>query len=166
MSELTRPSPEASPATTGKGPMDGIALIATERQRQLSVEGWTPEHDDNRHRNGSLAMAASCYAVVAKCLSAGYTLEQASEVAYGYDDKNWPWTEFSWKPSRDPIRNLEKAGALIAAEIDRLLRKESSEGHSTDEQGGLPVTPNSSSPASTQGAEEKTFGKKEAKEQR
>lgn len=27
-----------------------------------------------------------------------------------------------WKPSRDPIRDLEKAGALIAAEIDRHLR--------------------------------------------
>ena len=28
-----------------------------------------------------------------------------------------------WKPSADPVRNLEKAGALIAAEIDRLLRQ-------------------------------------------
>jgi hypothetical protein len=27
-----------------------------------------------------------------------------------------------WKPSTDPIRNLERAGALIAAEIDRLER--------------------------------------------
>ncbi len=31
----------------------------------------------------------------------------------------WPWPE-PWAPSNDPIRNLVQAGALIAAEIDRL----------------------------------------------
>ena len=36
---------------------------------------------------------------------------------------SWPWALGWWKPGTDPIRNLEKAGALIAAEIDRLLRK-------------------------------------------
>jgi hypothetical protein len=34
----------------------------------------------------------------------------------------WPWDQDWWKPSPDPIRNLVKAGALIAAEIDRLQR--------------------------------------------
>ncbi len=34
----------------------------------------------------------------------------------------WPWGKSWWKPSDDPIRDLEKAGALIAAEIDRRLR--------------------------------------------
>jgi len=34
----------------------------------------------------------------------------------------WPWEREAWKPSEDPIRNLVKAGALIAAEIDRLQR--------------------------------------------
>lgn len=33
----------------------------------------------------------------------------------------WPWMQSAFKPSADPIRNLEKAGALIAAEIDRRL---------------------------------------------
>ena len=34
----------------------------------------------------------------------------------------WPWNESWWKPTPDNrIRDLEKAGALIAAEIDRLL---------------------------------------------
>lgn len=33
----------------------------------------------------------------------------------------WPFPDF-WKQSEDPIRNLVKAGALIAAEIDRLQR--------------------------------------------
>jgi hypothetical protein len=36
--------------------------------------------------------------------------------------KDWPW-DLSWlKPSPDPKHNLVKAGALIAAEIDRLNR--------------------------------------------
>jgi len=38
----------------------------------------------------------------------------------------WPWEASWWKPSDDPIRNLAKAGALIAAEIDRLQRKQGS----------------------------------------
>lgn len=36
---------------------------------------------------------------------------------------DWPWHSSWWKPSDDPIRNLVKAGALIAAEIDRLQRQ-------------------------------------------
>jgi hypothetical protein len=31
------------------------------RQRQLDVEGWTSEHDD-QYTEGELAMAAACYA--------------------------------------------------------------------------------------------------------
>jgi hypothetical protein len=35
----------------------------------------------------------------------------------------WPWNFKWWKPHPDNrIRDFEKAGALIAAEIDRLLR--------------------------------------------
>lgn len=34
----------------------------------------------------------------------------------------WPWDEMLWKPTPDDrIRELAKAGALIATEIDRLL---------------------------------------------
>jgi gamma-glutamylcyclotransferase (GGCT)/AIG2-like uncharacterized protein YtfP len=37
----------------------------------------------------------------------------------------WPWDESAFKPSPDNrIKELTKAGALIAAEIDRLLRIE------------------------------------------
>ncbi len=35
---------------------------------------------------------------------------------------SWPWDEEWWKPDNDAVRNLAKAGALIAAEIDRLQR--------------------------------------------
>ena len=37
--------------------------------------------------------------------------------------KSWDWTW--WKPSpNDRIRELSKAGALIAAEIDRILNEQ------------------------------------------
>ena len=41
--------------------MNGIERIAKERQRQVSVEGWTPQHDDE-HKDGEMAIAAACYA--------------------------------------------------------------------------------------------------------
>lgn len=101
--------------------MTGIERIAAERKRQVEKEGYSPEHDDE-HRNGELPIAAACYA-----LSAG-------EYLLGSDDP-WPWSDASDKRARNilgeitceetvgaKIRLLEKAGALIAAEIDRLLR--------------------------------------------
>jgi hypothetical protein len=81
------------------------ADVLAERQRQISAEGWTPEHDDE-HSRGEMASAAACYAVVHK----GIDLRPL-----------WPWSPYWWKPT-DRRRNLTKAGALILAEIERLDR--------------------------------------------
>lgn len=88
----------------------GIELIAEERQRQIDVEGWTAEHDDQYNKR-ELARAAASYAMY---LSSGIEFIRTI----------WPWDWSWWKPSerKDDIRNLAKAGALIAAEIDRLQR--------------------------------------------
>lgn len=83
--------------------------VLAERRRQVSAEGWTPEHDD-QHKTGELAKAATCYASVYP-LAASY----------------WPWDLKWWKPS-DRRRNLVKAAALILAEIERLDRKASEGG--------------------------------------
>lgn len=85
----------------------GIELIAEERQRQIEKEGWTHEHDDD-HNDQSLLGAAVCYA-------------ERTLMGEGRTTYNWPWDEKWFKPT-DDIRNLVKAGALIAAEIDRLQR--------------------------------------------
>ncbi len=96
--------------------MTGSELIAAERQRQIDVEGWTPEHDD-LHDDCELERAACAYAIYA-----------SHRVRHGRHNGvcpiNWPntWDHKWWKPDVDPIRNLVKAGALIAAEIDRLQR--------------------------------------------
>lgn len=96
--------------------MTGIDLIAAERQRQIDVEGWTPAHDDH-HREGEMTRSAICYAdyAIGRVLGAPHLAHLPTR---------WPWSADWWKPSVDPVRNLVKAGALIAAEIDRLRRLE------------------------------------------
>lgn len=96
---------------------DGARLIAAERQRQMDVEGWTPEHDAE-HRDGSLVEAAVMYARygTGRPRSGHLGSHPAESPPLG-----WPWEKSWWKPTPgDPIRPLVKAGALIAAEIDRL----------------------------------------------
>ena len=111
--------------------MSGIERIAAERQRQIDDEGWTAEHDD-AHIHFELTDAAGCYAEQATWLGCHFR--------YGITPELWPelWAPEWWKPSprgdgrfgesspiikpQDSIRMLEKAGALIAAEIDRLER--------------------------------------------
>jgi hypothetical protein len=98
-----------------EGVRSGVELIAAERRRQIDVEGWISEHDDE-HTRGQLANAAMAYT--------RKSLQQAISINTGVlPPPEWPWMLDWWKPSPDPIRNLVKAGALIAAEIDRLQRK-------------------------------------------
>lgn len=80
---------------------DAAYEILNERRRQIEVEGWTPEHDDE-HEGGELAHAAACYA--------------------RGSSSDWPWDMSWWKPGRDYRRRLVKAAALIIAEIERLDR--------------------------------------------
>lgn len=99
--------------------MDGAELIAAERQRQVTEEGWTPEHDD-RHPSGDLAYAAAAYVINA----AARISRNAGDLHARAGVTSWPWEEAGFKPGPDPLRSLVKAGALIAAEIDRITRKE------------------------------------------
>lgn len=82
--------------------------VLDERQRQITAEGWTPEHDD-AYRSGDLADAAACYA-----------MNDPVKDLYCVP-VDWPWMQAWWKPT-DRRRDLVKAGALILAEIERLDR--------------------------------------------
>ncbi len=93
----------------------GIELIAAERQRQMDMEGWTPEHDD-QHRDAEMSGAAACYAIAANELSSRVPYLNAPNRSL------WAWDMSWWKPGTCAVRCLVKAGALIAAEIDRLQR--------------------------------------------
>jgi hypothetical protein len=86
--------------------------------RQVNAEGWTAEHDD-AHGSGSLATAAAAY-----CESANRYMSDGSFFDREFVlDELWPvaWDEKWFKP-KTPIRDLVRAGALIAAEIDGRLR--------------------------------------------
>lgn len=94
----------------------GIELIAEERKRQIEKEGWTAEHDA-QHNHHELARAAACYA------TPGYI--RKLHITDNGTPFGWPFSKDCWKPSPlDRKRELVKAGALIAAEIDRLQREQ------------------------------------------
>ena len=99
----------------------GAELIAEERNRQIETEGWNSEHDD--HSGGSLGVAGACYALNIESVISTWANEA---LKYHYENESkklWPWKGTWWKPTpEDPIKQLTKAGALIAAEIDRILR--------------------------------------------
>lgn len=99
--------------------MTGVELIAKERQRQVEKEGWTDQHDD-AHSEAELVAAARAYCWAAYC----EVTFAANKDDLKLPPNDWPveWSREYWKPSNHPIRNLIKAGALIAAEIDRLIR--------------------------------------------
>jgi hypothetical protein len=94
------------------GATDGAALIAAERKRQIESEKWTAEHDDE-HDAGQMVEAAVTYA-----LEATY---DGPALKGTWFKKYWPWDDESFKP-KNPPQDLIRAGALIAAEIDRLQR--------------------------------------------
>mgnify|MGYP006422365353 CR=1 FL=1 len=97
----------------------GIQIIESERERQELGEGWTDEHDDS-HTKGQLAEAAAVYALRPKTRE---IMIKDYPDYYGEIDKVlWPFEESWYKPCKDRIKELSKAGALIAAEIDRLQR--------------------------------------------
>lgn len=94
--------------------MSGIERIAAEQRRQREVEGYTAERDAG-YWDEDLAVAAACYATPPS--------RRRLLITAPYD---WPWAARSWKPTpENRIRELEKAGALIASEIDRLEARQS-----------------------------------------
>lgn len=100
----------------------GAVAILQERDRQEAVEQFSPLEDD-AYVNGELLSAAVSYTY--ESLSMIWAPNGVGDCpVQGWAPEQWPWDPDWWKPSADPIRNLEKAGALIAAEIDRLQRAE------------------------------------------
>lgn len=95
---------------------DGVGIIAAERRRQIMEEGYRLI-DDLWYQNDELALAGATYALP-KRLRHNHNTD-----GKGLRPRYWPFSPYAWKPTpNDRIRELAKAGALIAAEIDRELR--------------------------------------------
>ena len=93
----------------------GIEIIAEERQRHFEIEGYTLEHD-LVHEDGELASAAACYSITDDTID-------FIDNEWGNDMylNLWPFDLSDLKRNpKNRIRDLAKAGALLAAEIDRL----------------------------------------------
>jgi len=80
--------------------------VLSERQRQVSVEGWDAAHDD-AHCIGELAMAGAAYAIGDR---------------RGEPPGIWPWSIEWWKPEGGLRRNWVKSAALIIAEGEKFDR--------------------------------------------
>lgn len=109
----------------------GVDAIAAERSRQINDEGWTFEHDDMHHTPEELELVAACYATPP-------SLRGSKMVPAVFDHTGgpreggamvevpglWPprWAGMWWEPSEERQRDLEKAGALIAAAWDMRRR--------------------------------------------
>ncbi|SFI36073.1 hypothetical protein [Albimonas pacifica] len=93
--------------------MNGIESIAAERYRQVRDEGFTREHDDE-HAAGEIAGAALCY--IWSAMTGAHQMSPPRPPAW------WPWAHRWWKP-KGRREDLVRAGALIAAEIDRIDRR-------------------------------------------
>lgn len=96
----------------------GAQAIYDERVRQVAVEEYTFENDDEM-TNRELASMALCYLIRAIWPAAG--LEDGAfwrRVA----DFIWPWRSSKIQRDLTPLEGLVRAGALIAAEIDRIDR--------------------------------------------
>lgn len=96
---------------------DGATRIADERRRQTEAEGWDAKHDDE-HDDGALAIIAAALAVHHTDASVD---DPCHDLTHGGADA---WGLIA-KHGDDTVRCLEIAGALIAAEIDRQLRRRS-----------------------------------------
>ncbi len=104
--------------------MTALDLIAAERQRQISVEGWTPEHDDE-HDGEQLACAAAYYALPpAMRTEVVYFQDSPGHLAWRpLSNFIWPWTD-NWRKAtpNNRERELIKAAAMLVAEIERMQR--------------------------------------------
>ncbi len=112
--------------------LSGVELIAAERQRQISKENWTADHDDE-HGGAEMALMAAHYTLRA-------AREDTPDQTMAGPESNdltrlidlavpllipegwWPSSKAKICNLDGRIGNLVRAGALIAAEIDRLQR--------------------------------------------
>ena len=94
--------------------MTGSSLIEQERLRQIFYLGRSTTDDVVYNSKSELLDAALAYAERVRSLELRPHVGKRQVPAY------WPWGPLAWHPTT-PLRMLVKAGALIAAEIDRRL---------------------------------------------
>lgn len=96
----------------------GVDLIAIERKRQIEELGFDYTNDA-LYANEELSRAGAAYATPEKA-----KIIWDGSISSYIRNHLWPWDKKYYKPSPDDrIKELAKAGALIAAQIDYLQNK-------------------------------------------
>jgi len=106
----------------------GVELILEERQKQID-KGYDVNHD-MYHDFRELVQAAKTYIDAAILTTKSKEIGNSDKASIFWHKDNepfewkylklgWPWEEESFKPTT-PLKDLIKAGALVAAAIDRL----------------------------------------------
>lgn len=97
--------------------VQALHSIMEERHRQMMVEHWTAQHDDE-HTDGALSLAAAAYAI------SGSVRSRMVDGDQDIIGRIWAYTGWarSWFKPKDKRRDLVRAGALILAEIERMDR--------------------------------------------
>lgn len=107
--------------------LPGLEEIRRERVRQICHLGRTQDHDA-AYTQGELVAGAATYLEAArlqKMFGDDPDAEQQAAIQAELEavvEKNWPWEESRPNLSAGPLTNLVKAGAMIAAELDRRER--------------------------------------------
>ncbi len=103
----------------------GLDFIANEQKRAREEFGHTAEADLG-YKEGELARAGAIYALPTVDREAfGEMLNEANESLL---QAIYPFDMETYKPTpKDRIKELSKAGAYIASEIDRLLNEKGKE---------------------------------------
>lgn len=99
--------------------------IAEERLRQVTEEGYDSRHDEGHAEQ--LLRAADAY-TQHTIMRIANPFAAPELFRHPADFGAWPWAREDWKPSDNPIKDLIKAGALIAAAIDELQTPRLQEG--------------------------------------
>lgn len=112
----------------------GIELIAEERQRQIEVKGYDADHDE---MESAFQLSAAAGLFIANAQNKDFKDHthydmmgnicrfQFREIDTKKWKEEWPWPDHDGREDSDILTSLIKAGALIAAEIDRLQNQPS-----------------------------------------
>lgn len=91
-----------------------LDILREERIEQITKHGFSCDRDD-RYRDDQLAVAAACYLYAPKYPFAVATGEKVPI--------QWPWPKL-WKPQGGRMKQLQKGGGMLVAELERQLRKQ------------------------------------------
>lgn len=95
----------------------GIELIAAERQEQIEKHGFDLNHDARQYNSSGELIQAACYIL---CKDSLLIKAHPADLRYALYPARWN-NDFKKKfDSKDELQSLIIAGALIAAEIDRI----------------------------------------------